>query len=360
MRRSLERYAGALIHHREWGRLGFHTRDLASEHFTTVFPGYRTPTDHPATVNVMAWVLQNRVQPGCVLSHTTAALFWGIPFPLRLDSGLGALYRPGLPVRRGVAVIPVVEPESSLRSGARLPVLRCRVDRGGTSGVGRGAIVHRLRPGHTAQLGPLTVSALPEVLRELATMMPLWDVVAAADAIIGPRFRWPGETVPTLTAALEEARGLHGTPRALAALRLASPRVRSPGETVFRLLLGAAGFPPATPNLRVREPLTGSAREIDLAWEGIGFGLEYDGDVHRRTKDQWRKDEARRDELSSYGWTLARANGADLAHPLRILLRLRRTMGRRGLRVPSEEHIRRTVAEVGAGRLSLRIAQRQP
>ena len=52
----MARYRGALLHHSGWRDLGFHSRQLASEHFTTVFPGYRTPTDHPASLNAMAWV----------------------------------------------------------------------------------------------------------------------------------------------------------------------------------------------------------------------------------------------------------------------------------------------------------------
>lgn len=359
MRRSTEQYRGALLHHSRWSDLGFHSRQLASEHFTTVFPGYRTLTDHPATLNAMAWVLQNRVEGGAVLSHTTAALFWAIPFPLALDDGISALRDRDLVERDGVEQIPSLLADASLRTGAHLPMLRARVAQGGSSGVAQGAVLHRQHPGPTAALGPLVVSAPSEVLRELATMMPLWDVVAAADAVLGPSSRCPGENPEGLTGAVASARGRPGTPRTLDALRLARSRVRSPGETIFRLLLARAGFPAPSLNHPVRVPLTGSIREIDLAWEEIGFGLEYDGDGHRLTKGQWREDEVRRDELASCGWTLSRANGKDLFRPLRILLRLRRTMAERGMRVPDEQRVRQVVAEVGARGLSLRIARRQ-
>lgn len=356
----MARYRGALLHHSGWRDLGFHSRQLASEHFTTVFPGYRTPTDHPASLNAMAWVLQNRVEAGAVLSHTTAALLWAIPFPLTLDDGISAL-RGGDVVERedGTEMIPSLRPGESLRAGARLPMLHARVSQGGGSGVARGAVLHRQRPGPTAALGPLVVSTPSEVLRELATMMPLWDVVAAADAVLGPRSRSPGESAETLGGAVSAARGRPGTPRTLEALRLARRRVRSPGETIFRLLLARAGFPEPSLNLPVRVPRSGSIKEIDLAWEEIGLGLEYDGDGHRLTKGQWRDDEVRRDELASRGWTLSRANGQDLFRPLRILLRLRRTMAERGLRVPTEERVRGVVADVGARGLSMRVARRQ-
>ncbi|WP_127097480.1 hypothetical protein [Brachybacterium saurashtrense] len=358
MRKSLDRYGGALLHRSRWHELGFHTRDLASQSFRTVFPGYHTPTDHPATFNAMGSVLQNRVLPGAVLSHSTAAVLWGIPIPLVLDSGVDML-RAGVVVGpAGVEQIPSVAPGMTLRDGAKLPLLHARVDRGGSSGLGRGAVVHRLRAGPTASVGRLVVSSPSEVLRELASQIPLWDLVAAADGVVGPETQCTEATLDSLVDEIAEGRGRRGTPRALAALRLARTRVRSPGETIFRLLLAEAGFPEPTLNHPVPDPVTGGTKEIDLAWAEIGLGLEFDGDGHRLTKGQWRDDERRRDELASRGWTLSRANGKDLFWPTRILLRLRRTMAQRGLRVPDDARVRSTVVDIGRRELSTRIARR--
>lgn len=306
----------------------------------------------------MGWVLQNRALPGAVLSHSTAAVLWGIPLPITLDRGVDALRAGAVVGADGVEQIPSVAPGESLRDGAELPLLHARVVRGGSSGLGRGAVVHRLRPGPTATLGRLVVSPPSEVLRELATMIPLWDLVAAADGVIGPESRCTGASLDSLTDVVAEAKGLQGTWRALAALRLARTRVRSPGETIFRLLLARAGLPAPTLNHPVPDPLTGGTKEIDLARAEIGLGLEYDGDGHRLTKGQWREDEQRRDELASRGWTLSRANGEDLFRPTRILLRLRRAMAERGLRVPEEARVRRAVVEAGERGLSTRVARR--
>lgn len=358
MSSDVTRYAGALDHRSAWLSRGVHTRELASDLFTTVFPGYLTLTSDPASLNIMAWVLQNRVRPGSVLSHTTAALLWDIPLPARLESGIGLLRRPGLPVRNGVAVLPSVPPGAVLGTDAVLPVLHCRVPSAGSGRIGRGAIVHRTRPGATSQLGMLVVLSPAETLRELATLLPPWDMVAAIESVIGPDAAFPGATVKILGAAFETAAGTAGTARARAALGSARTEVRSPGETVMRLVLEAAGFPAPVPNLPVRDPLTGQSRYIDLAWESVGFGLEYDGDDHRTTKGQWRDDENRRDELAALGWTLARANGDDRWRPGRILRRLRRSLGERGLPVPSEQRIRRTLSMLAVKRPSLRITPR--
>lgn len=355
MPRDLTRYHGGLLHRSAWLRLGLHPRELASDRFTTVFPGYLTITEHPASLDAMGWVLQNRVRPGSVLSHTTAALLWGIPMPWRLEDGVGLLRAPDLGRGSAALPIPAVRPGRSLEDGEPLPLLHCRVDPGSSSRIGRGVIVHRRRPGATARLGQLVVSSQPEVLRELSTMMPLGDVIAAVETVIGPEAVHAGETIASLRAGLDAGRGTAGTARARRALERARPDVRSPGESVMRLILDAAGFPEPTPNLPVRDPRTGRARFIDLAWEGTGFGVEYDGEDHRTTKEQWRKDESRRDELASLGWTLARSNGDDLRRPLRILLRVHRSLGERGVRVPGEQHVRRTAARLAADQPSLRI-----
>lgn len=144
-----------------------------------------------------------------------------------------------------------------------------------------------------------------------------------------------------------------------AALALAREDVRSPGESLMRMLVLAAGLPEPDPNLPVTDPVTGQRRLLDHAWQDAGFALEYDGDGHRTTKEQWREDEARRDELAALGWTLARANGGDALRPLRILRRLARALRERGSAVPSDEHIARVVAALPSRGVTLQPGRRR-
>lgn len=245
MARDLTRFHGALLHRSEWLSRGLHPRDLASGRFTTVFPGYLTLTAHPASFHGMAWVLQNSVRPGCVLSHTTAALLWGIPLPWRLEGGVGMLRQPEFVGDAEAPLIPSVRPGLTLGGEVSLPLLHCRVHPGASSGVGRGVLVHRHRGGATARRGRLVVSSQAETLRELATLLPLWDVVAAVEAVIGPDAVHPGETLESLRAEVEARRGAAGTPCIRRALELAREGVRSPGESVMRLMLRAMRLPGA-------------------------------------------------------------------------------------------------------------------
>lgn len=383
---DLARFHGALLHRGEWRELGVHSRELASVRFAKVFPGYLTLAEHPASFNAMAHVLQSRVRPGSVLSHSTAAVLWDLPLPAAFENGVGLLRVPVLiegregearaselvgeddvvRLRRlelergdGMPLVPAVRPGLALDESVTLPSLHIRVEPGASSSVGRGVTVHRGELGPVAQLGGLTVSTRAETLRELATLLPLWDVVAIADALLRPGQTHRAETLASLQDALEAGRGTVGTARARRALALARTDVRSPAESVMRLLIEEAGLPPATPNLPVRDPGIGRRRYIDLAWRSIQFGLEYDGDGHRHEPGQWRKDEERRDELAGQGWALSRANGADLRKPLRVLLRLRDALEQRGLEAPSAEHIRIVVQRLAKDPPSLRMGTAQ-
>src|SRR5699024_3866786 len=143
MPRDLTRYRGALLHRSRWLHLGVHARDLASDRFTTVFPGYLPHTEHPAPSNALARATQNRRRPRSVRSHTTAARRWGIPLPWRLEDGVGMLRLQELAPDVEDPVLPAVLPGLTLGVDASLPLLHCRVAPGSSSRVGRGVVVHR-------------------------------------------------------------------------------------------------------------------------------------------------------------------------------------------------------------------------
>lgn len=332
---------GALLSRAQWSKHGVHSRLLASDAFIAVFGGYFTPAAAPASLNAMGWVLQNRVLPGAVLSHTTAAVFHRIPVPWQLDNGVGLLPE----MAAGAQPVPVI---SSVRQDGRgvvpvpiLPVLHARVPADTPARRRRGAVLHRSAPGPTVAWGKLVVSSPLETLRELTAVMPLWDVVAAIDGLVAPGRRPPGVTVQQVRKYAKDCAGKPGAAVLRRAAALARADVRSPGETLHRLLTTHVGFPEPTPNFPIRIRRTGAMRYIDNAWEEPMIGLEYDGDGHRSDTQQWRVDEARKDELESMGWELRRGTAQDRRDPLGILMRLQRSFTRRGAPCPTPEEIRR-------------------
>ncbi|WP_140398465.1 hypothetical protein [Brachybacterium massiliense] len=359
MARNWERYAGALMTRTQWLDAGAHSRDLAGPDFTKVFPGFHMLSDHPASLEAMAWVLQNKVLPGSVISHTTAALLWDIPLPLKLENKV-ALRRVDESGGRRHSPLPPVSAGTSLRTGAELPVIHARVAQGEGSSSVRGATIHRWEPGPSMERDKLVVSSPAEVLRELATLLPPWDLVAAADAVVAGKTECPPTTAADLAVHVSRMRGRRGNARLAAVLPDVRGRSWSPGESLTRLLLLGAGFPEPELNLPVQERRSDRTRYLDLAWPDAMCVLEYDGDDHRRAKKQWREDEQRRDAIAALGWTIIRANGEDLWHPRRILLRLADELGGRGLVVPDESRIRRFIDELARKRPSGRIAAQQP
>ena len=62
---------------------------LCGPQFETLLPGHLTPRAAPASFEEMLRVLQTELVPGAVLSHTTAAVLYGVPVPASADDGVG-------------------------------------------------------------------------------------------------------------------------------------------------------------------------------------------------------------------------------------------------------------------------------
>ncbi|MFC0672768.1 hypothetical protein [Brachybacterium hainanense] len=362
MRRDLATYDGALMARHVWRALGVHPRTLAGPAYTRVFTGYWTPTDHPASLNTMCWVLQRAILPDAVICGATAALLHGIALPAAFEDGI-ALLRPRfedehLYAASSMPAVPSVRRGASLRTGAKLPNIHVRLDPRTPVTRRRGMVIHRFESGPTAQRGRVRLSSVVEVLRELAADLPLYDLVAAIDGVIGAGQPVRGVTREDIAARIAVLGARPGIARLREALDRSRENVRSPSESVMRMLIVDAGLPEPRVNVAVLDPETGQLRVLDLVWEGAMRVLEYDGDVHR-TKARWREDETRADELRALGWDIVRANGDDLLRPLRILLRVAKALRRRGIEVPSDERIRAFVASLPSRDLSLRLAEEQ-
>lgn len=75
-----------------------------------------------------------------------------------------------------------------------------------------------------------------------------------------------------------------------------------------------------------------------MAYPELKIAVEYDGDYHRRSKKQWREDQARKDSLASAGWNIRTLTGQDIKSPARLLSALRRTFHRLGASAPAESN----------------------
>lgn len=230
---------------------------------------------------------------------------WGYPYP-----GIWTVHAP---------IIVVVATGSS------------RVRRSGVSG-------RRLAAGRAQ---PWRIDGIPTVdpvaaLFMCAAALTEDQVVIALDALISATDNYPGLRAgrPPLTVADIEQRlqvwgHFPGSRRVRDALSRAREGVESPKETETRLLIVAAGLPEPVVQHEVYENGLLIAR-CDMAYPDLKITIEYEGDGHRTSRDQWRRDIQRQRELEDLGWTVIRVTQLDLAgDPGPLLDRIRRARSSR-------------------------------
>lgn len=238
-------------------------------------------------------------------SHTTSALLRNLPLPL------------GVPSR---------DIEVTLLGDGRAPR-------------GRGVRGHRwhlpescaetmlVTSSSTGELLPLRVLTPEATIVTLARRLELPDLVAVVDAA---RTLAPLDHRAQVPSVLQKlARGKPGSSRLRRALALSRQGSRSRPETLLRLMLTRAGLP--EPEIAWSAPVGGGAHEADLAWPTFGVVLEYEGDVHRIDRRQFRSDIRRFDAYLDAGLSPIRATGDDVfLDPEPLLSMVERRLRSRG------------------------------
>lgn len=132
---------------------------------------------------------------------------------------------------------------------------------------------------------------------DLAPVLTLDDLVILGDAILA-RNR---ALIADLRSGIERRRGQRGIKRAREAVELIRSGVRSPMETVTRLVLMRGGLPAPEVNAEVTDAAHTWIAEADLVWRDRKVIVEYDGLWHSEP-GQRRLDAVRRRQLRAEGW----------------------------------------------------------
>lgn len=114
------------------------------------------------------------------------------------------------------------------------------------------------------------------------------------------------------------------------ALDLARYAVESPKETETRLLLREHGLPEPVVQYRVLDGFRLVAR-TDLAYPELKIAIEYEGDGHRTSAEQWRRDIQRQRELEALGWIVIRLTQEDLNDADTLIDRIRGAIASRSV-----------------------------
>lgn len=248
------------------------------------FRGVRTP-DEPATVRERCRAFLPLLRGDARFTHVTAALLHGLPLPVRLET------------------------DPTLDVGTSGTPSRMRRVRG-----------HRLRP--TAPLvlmDGLPVVPVEEAWCQLAEVLNLEDLVVAGDHLLRHGVRDVDGTMRRLQAAVQAVRR-RGSESLQIALPLLRPGVRSPRESLLRVVLVLAGLPEPEVNARLFRSDGTYLGEGDLVYREARVVLEYEGDEHRTNRDRFRYDIRRREAFEDAGWTVIRVTGDDLFPHRRELL----------------------------------------
>ncbi|MEN5074268.1 hypothetical protein ABE437_10660 [Isoptericola cucumis] len=127
---------------------------------------------------------------------------------------------------------------------------------------------------------------------------------------------------------LHDAAGRPGIRQARLVVDLADARAESPGESLVRWSVHEAGID--LPDLAVEVQTWRGTAWVDLGWPELRVGIEFDGAVkysggeHGDPRERLLAEKRRHDALTEAGWTILRVTWDDLAHPDRLVARIRR------------------------------------
>jgi hypothetical protein len=171
----------------------------------------------------------------------------------------------------------------------------------------------------------LPATTVPRALFEMACISSFEAAVVSADAV---RREHPRST-PDLERLREVTEFWPGSATARAALDFSVPLSESVGESRFRVLLHTHGLP--APELQVQfTDAAGFIGRVDFFFAAERTVVEFDGllkygDGARETLI---REKLREDRLRALGLQVVRVTWADLAHPDRVIARIRAAFAR--------------------------------
>jgi very-short-patch-repair endonuclease len=114
--------------------------------------------------------------------------------------------------------------------------------------------------------------------------------------------------VTDIEAVIAEHRGARGLARLRAVLPLVDGGAESPQETRTRLVLIDTGLPKPQTQIRVCDEYGDFVARIDMGYEELRVGIEYDGPQHWTDPAQRDRDIDRQTALLDLGWTIIRVS----------------------------------------------------
>lgn len=153
----------------------------------------------------------------------------------------------------------------------------------------------------------MSVTTPARTALDLACRYPVGKAVAAIDSLA----RATHLEMADVELLAERYKGRRGIKRARIALPLVDAGAESPRETWLRLLLIRAGFPPPQTQIPVYDEYGQLLAVIDMGWEDIKVGVDYEGDHHWMNRRIFDHDIRRAEAVTELGWIDVRVTAED-------------------------------------------------
>lgn len=253
-------------------------------------------TDEPTIAQLCA-AYTHRMAPNQHFSHATAAMLYGLPIPLKMQS---------------TATLHV----TTVTSGVPPRV--------------KGIVGHQVEAelARMTVLGGLRLASPTEVWCQLAAVLSLDDLIAVGDALV--RRQHPLASMDDLMDAVRRWVGRRGVKRLRSAVSMVRVGVDSPKETAIRLILVRGKLPEPEVNGTILSKSGAFLALGDLVYRAHKVLVEYDGGHHFDSVAQAHHDIDRLDRVMADGWRVIRLNKTHLGRPDVVAGKVRNALRERG------------------------------
>ncbi|WP_404822734.1 hypothetical protein [Mycolicibacterium baixiangningiae] len=156
----------------------------------------------------------------------------------------------------------------------------------------------RLAAEEVQTIGQLPVTSAARTVFDLGRRMSLRDGVQRIDALLNAT----DVKIPEVETVIARHPGVRGLRQLRATLGLVDGGAESPYESLTRLVLVQAGFPPPQTQIEVFDDYGWAFARIDMGWPEYLVGVDFEGAHHWTDPGQRSGDVVRYARLSELGW----------------------------------------------------------
>ena len=179
-------------------------------------------------------------------------------------------------------------------------------------------VVHAdtLAPGETQSVAGMTVTTPARTAFDVGRRLPLVDGVQRIDALMNAT----DVKVADVEAVAARHPGVRGLAQLHRTLTFVDGGGESPYESMTRLALMRAGFPPLETQIAISDRYRVMFARIDMGWRDYLVGVEFDGAQHWTDPKRRTWDIDRLAKLQELGWVIVRLSGGLLRYRPEVFL----------------------------------------